>query len=71
MSMSDILAALLLLLVPLRHSKADRRMAKDAFALIQDNNNNNNKTYTAPISILLYHQRLKIKILKKKITRTA
>ena len=36
MSMSDILAALLLLLVPLRHSKADRRMAKDTFALIQD-----------------------------------
>ena len=33
MSMSDILAALLLLLVPLRHSKADRRMAKDTFAL--------------------------------------
>ena len=27
--MSDTLAALLLLLVPLRHSKADRRMAKD------------------------------------------
>ena len=36
MSMSDILAALLLLLVPLRHSKADRRMAKDTFALTQD-----------------------------------
>ena len=36
MSMSDILAALLFLLVPLRHSKADRRMAKDTFALIQD-----------------------------------
>ena len=36
MSVSDILAALLLLLVPLRHSKADRRMAKDTFALIQD-----------------------------------
>ena len=36
MSMSDILAALLLLLVPLRHSKADRKMAKDTFALIQD-----------------------------------
>ena len=36
MSMSDILAALLLLLVPLRHSKADRRMAKDTFAVIQD-----------------------------------
>ena len=34
--MSDILAALLLLLVPLKHSKADRRMAKDTFALIQD-----------------------------------
>ena len=33
MSMSDILAALLFLLVPLRHSKADRRMAKDTFAL--------------------------------------
>ena len=33
MSMSDILAALLLLLVPLRHSKADRKMAKDTFAL--------------------------------------
>ena len=29
MSVSDILAALLFLLVPLRHSKADRRMAKD------------------------------------------
>ena len=45
MSMSDILAALLFLLVPLRHSKADRRMAKDTCALIQDdddNNNNNN-----------------------------
>ena len=36
MSMSDILAALLFLLVPLRQSKADRRMAKDTFALIQD-----------------------------------
>ena len=36
MSMSDILAALLFLLVPLRHNKADRRMAKDTFALIQD-----------------------------------
>ena len=36
MSMSDILAGLLFLLVPLRHSKADRRMAKDTFALIQD-----------------------------------
>ena len=36
MSMPDILAALLFLLVPLRHSKADRRMAKDIFALIQD-----------------------------------
>ena len=35
MSMSDILTALLFLLVPLRHSKADRRMAKDTFALIQ------------------------------------
>ena len=35
-SMSDTLAALLLLLVPLRHSKADRRMAKDTLALIQD-----------------------------------
>ena len=34
MSMSDILAALLFLLVPLRHSKADRRVAKDTFALI-------------------------------------
>ena len=34
MSMSDILTALLFLLVPLRHSKADRRMAKDTFALI-------------------------------------
>ena len=34
--MSDTLAALLLLLVPLRNSKADRRMAKD-------NKNNNNK----------------------------
>ena len=36
MSMSDILATLLFLLVPLRHSKADRRMAKDTFALIQE-----------------------------------
>ena len=36
MSMSDILAALLLLLVPLIQSKADRRMAKDTFALVQD-----------------------------------
>ena len=36
MSMSDILAALLFLLVPLRQCKADRRMAKDTFALIQD-----------------------------------
>ena len=34
--MSDILAALLFLLVPLRQSKADCRMAKDTFALIQD-----------------------------------
>ena len=34
--MSDTLAALLLLLVPLRHSKTDRRMAKDTLALIQD-----------------------------------
>jgi len=34
MSMSDILAALLFLLVPLRQSKADRRMEKDTFALI-------------------------------------
>ena len=33
--MSDTLAALLLLLVPLRHSKADRRMAKDTLAFIQ------------------------------------
>ena len=38
MSMSDILAAFLLLLVPLRHSKADRRMAIN-------NNNNNNKSF--------------------------
>ena len=36
MSMSDILAALLLLLAPLRHGKADRGMTKDTFALIQD-----------------------------------
>ena len=36
MSMSDISAALLFLLIPLRHRKADRRMAKDTFALIQD-----------------------------------
>ena len=36
MSMSDILAALLFLLVALRHSKADRRLAKYTFALIQD-----------------------------------
>ena len=42
MSMSDILAALLFLLVPLRHSKADRRMAKDTCALIQDDDDNNN-----------------------------
>ena len=35
-SMSDTLAALLFLLVPLRHSKADRRMAKDSLVLIQD-----------------------------------
>ena len=35
--MSDTLAALLLLLVPQRHSKANRsRMAKDTLALIQD-----------------------------------
>ena len=34
--MSDTLAALLLHLVPLRHSKADRRMAKDTLALVQD-----------------------------------
>ena len=34
--MSDTLAARLLLLVPLRHSKAHRRMAKDTLALIQD-----------------------------------
>ena len=34
--MSDTLAALLLHLVPLRHSKADRRMAKDTLALIKD-----------------------------------
>ena len=40
--MSDILATLLFLLVPLRHSKADRRMAKDTFALNNNNNNNNN-----------------------------
>ena len=32
--MSDTLAALLLLLVPPGHSKADRRMAKDTLALI-------------------------------------
>ena len=36
MSMSDILATLLFLLVPLRHSKADRRMEKDTFALIHE-----------------------------------
>ena len=36
MSMSHILAAFLFRLVPLRQSKADRRMAKDTFALIQD-----------------------------------
>ena len=36
MSMSDILAALLFLMVPLRHSKAGFRMSKDTFALIQD-----------------------------------
>ena len=35
MSMSDILAALLFLLVPLRHSKADRS---------NNNNNNNNNS---------------------------
>ena len=34
--MSGILAALLFLLVPLRHSKADRRTANDTFAPIQD-----------------------------------
>ena len=34
--MSDTLAALLLHLVPLRHSKADRRIAEDTLALIQD-----------------------------------
>ena len=34
--MSDSLAALILLLVPLRHNKADRRMAKANLALIQD-----------------------------------
>ena len=34
--MSDTLAALLLHLAPLRHSKADRRMAKDILALIKD-----------------------------------
>ena len=34
--MSDTLAALILLLVPLRHNKADRRMAKANLALIQD-----------------------------------
>ena len=34
MSMSDILATLLFLLVPL--SRADRRMEKDTFALIQE-----------------------------------
>ena len=39
MLMSDILAAFLLLLVSLRHSKADRRMA------INNNNNNNNKSF--------------------------
>ena len=36
MSTSDILAALLFLLVLLRHSKADCRTAKDSSALIQD-----------------------------------
>ena len=34
--MSDTLADLLLHLVPVRHSKADRSMAKDILALIQD-----------------------------------
>ena len=34
MSMSDILAALLFLLIPLRHSKADCRMAKDTLIII-------------------------------------
>ena len=34
--MSETLAALLLLLVSLRLSRADRRMAKDSLALIQD-----------------------------------
>ena len=34
--MSDTLAALLLHLVPMRHSKADCRMAKDTLPLIQD-----------------------------------
>ena len=34
--MSDTLAAFLLHLVTLRHSKADRRMAKDTLAPIQD-----------------------------------
>ena len=34
MSMSDMLAALLFLLVPLRHNKADRRMAKDTILII-------------------------------------
>jgi len=32
--MSDILAALLSLLIPLRHSKADRRMAKVLLLLL-------------------------------------
>ena len=51
MSMSDILAALLFPLVPLRHSKADRRMAKDTFALKNNNNNNNNNNNSGLIEI--------------------
>ena len=36
-----------------------------------NNNNNNSKTYTAPISILLFSSALKNKNIKKKISRTA
>ena len=44
--MSDTLAVLPLLLVPLRHSsKADRRMAMDTLNKNNNNNNNNNNNF--------------------------